>query len=61
MICTHVLGGSWVRQSRRIKTISLICNGNNQLRLRVAASEYDYSLGRIFMVAVQNCVRQSLD
>jgi hypothetical protein len=58
---TEVLGSSWVWQSAGIKAISLICNGNEQLRMPITASKYINGLGRIFTIAVKNRVGQSLD
>ena len=61
MALTEVLCSSWIWQSVRIKAISLVCNGNEQLRVHITASEYVNGLGRIFTIAVKNRVRQSLD
>jgi len=61
MTLTEVLCSSWVWQRGRIKAISLICNGNEQLRVLITPSEYINGLGRIFTIAVKNSVRQGLD
>jgi hypothetical protein len=45
-------------KARRIKTISMIGNCNQQLRLSVAACANANVLARILAIAVDDCVRQ---